>query len=251
MAHSKKKHVSRPTKNNAEQKKMEAKQEKIINIGAIVLGICLVVLIAVIIGRNSAFTTSSTGAPTETTAAPTSSFKPGDGATLDNAVATHIAVIEIQNYGTIQLELYGNSAPITVDNFVALANSGFYNGTTFHRIIEGFMMQGGAPANGDPNSVQKIPGEFKNNGFENNLLHKKGVISMARAASYNSASSQFFIMHADKTHLDGDYAAFGFVTDGIEIVDKICTDAVPTDKNGSIAADQQPVITSITITEIS
>lgn len=247
MAHSKKKHSKSPAQKAAAQKKNNAQQEKIINIGAIVLGICLIALIAVMIGSNSNIFTSNTGGtPAGTTLGASASLLPGDGATLDNAVATHLATIEIQDYGTIQLELYGNTAPVTVDNFVALAKSGFYDGLTFHRIMEGFMMQGGAGA-----SVDTIPGEFRNNGFENNLLHKRGVISMARASSYDSASSQFFIMHADKTHLDGDYAAFGYVISGIEVVDKICTDAKPTDGNGSIASDKQPIITSVTITDIS
>ena len=253
MAHSKKKHTSPLPKKKSQQRKEAAKQERIVNIGAIVLGICLIVLIAVIIANSGAFTftSSSTGTEAGTTSASTATFLPGDGATLDNAVATHTAVIEIKDYGTIQLELYGNTAPLTVENFVSLAKSGFYNGTTFHRIVEGFMMQGGAPLNGDANSVQKISGEFSANGFENNLLHKRGVISMARASSYNSASSQFFIMHTDKTHLDGEYAAFGRVIEGIDVVDNICSSAKPIDGNGGISTDQQPIITSITITELS
>lgn len=246
MAHSKKKQTKASANSNPAQKKKTAQQERIVNICAIVLGICLIGIIVVIIARSSMTFTSNSGAPVETTSSAPTSLQSGDGATLDNAVATHLATIDIQNYGTIQLELYGNSAPATVANFVALANSGYYDGLTFHRIVEGFMMQGGAGA-----SVDKIPGEFRANGFENNLLHKKGVISMARASAYDSASSQFFIMHADKTHLDGDYAAFGYVISGIEVVDKICTDAKPTDKNGSIAADKQPVITSIKVTELS
>lgn len=113
----------------------------------------------------------------------------GDGATLETAVVTHYAVIEIENYGTIKAELYGKSAPVTVANFVSLAQKGFYNGLNFHRIIEGFMMQGGAPNSVKPDAIY---GEFAENGFENNLLHLRGVLSMARTSEPDSASSQFF-----------------------------------------------------------
>ena len=178
-----------------------------------------------------------------------SDLNKGDGATLETAVATHIAKIDIQDYGTITLELYGKTAPISVRNFVTLAKSGFYNGLNFHRIIDGFMMQGGAPNENSP-TLTPIPGEFSTNGYVNNLLHKRGVISMARSSVLDSATSQFFIMQADKTHLDGKYAAFGMVIDGIEIVDAICADATPTDGNGSIAADQRPVILSVTVTRV-
>ncbi len=172
----------------------------------------------------------------------------GDGATLETAKATHYVTIEIENYGTLKGELYGNTAPISVDNFVNLAESGFYNGLTFHRIIEGFMMQGGAPKADSP-EVETIQGEFSANGIENKLLHKTGVLSMARTSVMDSATSQFFIMHKDYPSLDGKYAAFGRITEGLDIVDKICTEAEPTDGNGSIAAENQPVIKSITVTE--
>ena len=178
------------------------------------------------------------------------SSEKGDGKTLENAVATHIATIEVEGYGVITAELYGKSAPKTVANFVSLAQSGFYDGLTFHRIYAGFMIQGGDPkANGTGSSDKKITGEFISNGFENNLLHKRGVLSMARSKANDSASCQFFIMHQDAPHLDGDYAAFGFVTQGMEIVDAICADAQPIDGNGMVAYEQQPVIKSITVTE--
>ena len=161
---------------------------------------------------------------------------------------THHASIEVEGYGTIHLELYGEEAPITVKNFVHLAESGFYNGLTFHRIIEGFMVQGGDPdGNGTGGSGNNIPGEFALNGYSNSIKHERGVISMARSETYNSASSQFFIMQKAAEHLDGSYAAFGRVTSGIEIVDQLCADATPTDNNGSIAPAEQPVIKSITI----
>ena len=161
---------------------------------------------------------------------------------------TYFADIEIADYGTITVELDAKAAPITVENFVALANDGFYDGLTFHRIIYGFMMQGGDPnGNGTGGSENKITGEFSANGVENPLSHTRGAISMARAQDPNSASSQFFIVHADSEFLDGQYAAFGYVTEGIEIVDAICEDAVPVDGNGTILPDMQPVITSVTI----
>ena len=130
--------------------------------------------------------------------------------------------LKVKEYGTIQLELFPSVAPITVQNFIKLVKSGFYNGLTFHRIIEGFMIQGGDPlGNGTGGSKDKIKGEFLKNGIDNPLKHSRGVISMARSMFPDSASSQFFIMHKDAPHLDGAYAAFGVVTDGIEIVDQI------------------------------
>ena len=170
----------------------------------------------------------------------------GDGATLETAKATHYVTIEIENYGTIKAELYGKTAPISVENFVTLAESGFYNGLTFHRIISGFMMQGGAPNNSSP-KVTPIKGEFSVNGVENNLLHKRGVLSMARTDVMDSATSQFFIMHETSPHLDGKYAAFGMVTEGMDVVDAICAAARPTNNNGAIAKADQPVIKSVTV----
>ena len=162
----------------------------------------------------------------------------------------HHAEINIEDYGTVKVELDGDTAPITVGNFVALAKDGFYDGLTFHRIIDGFMIQGGDPlGNGTGGSDKTIKGEFASNGVKNDISHKKGVISMARAADPDSASSQFFIMVADTPSLDGDYAAFGHVTEGQEIVDKIAADAKPVDGNGTIPAEDQPVITGITITD--
>ena len=165
-------------------------------------------------------------------------------------VGTHHAEIDIQDYGTITVELDGDAAPITVQNFMDLANDGFYDGLTFHRIIAGFMMQGGDPnGNGTGGSGENIKGEFSANGVDNTLSHTRGAISMARSMNYDSASSQFFIMHRDYTSLDGQYAVFGYVTDGMDIVDGICESAKPTDNNGTIPAAEQPVINSITIKE--
>ena len=132
------------------------------------------------------------------------------------------AVLDIKGYGVIKVELYKEVAPITVDNFVNLVNKGFYNGLTFHRVIKGFMIQGGDPlGNGTGGPGHTIKGEFKANGVDNPISHVRGVISMARSNDYNSAGSQFFIMHKDGTYLDGNYAAFGKVIEGIEVVDAI------------------------------
>ena len=160
------------------------------------------------------------------------------------------AEITVRDYGVIKLELDEGSAPITVANFIKLAQEGFYDGLTFHRIMDGFMIQGGDPlGNGTGGSDEKIKGEFKQNGVDNPIRHIKGVISMARANAPDSASSQFFITVADDTFLDGAYAAFGRVTEGLEVAEQIAKDAKPVDNNGTIPADQQPVIESIVITD--
>ena len=172
---------------------------------------------------------------------------PEEAAELTGKVLVEIVV---KNYGTIAVELDADAAPKTVTNFVKLAKEGFYDGLTFHRIMAGFMMQGGDPlGNGTGGSDEQIFGEFAANGFENPLSHTRGTISMARAQNPNSASSQFFIVHEDSDFLDGQYAAFGYVTEGMDVVDAICTEAKPVDNNGSIPADQQPVIESITVLE--
>ena len=177
-----------------------------------------------------------------------------NGENLKKPEKTHTAKIEIENYGVIELELYGNVAPITVENFEKLANEGFYNGLTFHRIIKGFMMQGGCPkGDGTGDSGKDIKGEFTKNGVLNAITHERGVISMARSGGYpeadyyNTASCQFFIVHEYSAHLDGNYTAFGRVTSGLDIVDKICAEAKPTDGNGSIKKEEQPVIKSVTV----
>ena len=170
--------------------------------------------------------------------------------TPESTVESAVAEIVVQDYGTITVELDGEAAPVTVANFVKLAEEGFYDGLTFHRIMAGFMMQGGDPkGNGTGGSDEKIIGEFSANGIENPLSHSRGAISMARAQDPNSASSQFFIVHADSEFLDGNYAAFGYVTEGMEVVDAICEAARPIDNNGTIPAEAQPVIESITILE--
>lgn len=142
-----------------------------------------------------------------------------------------IVTIEMQNGSTIKVELYPDKAPNTVNNFISLVKSGFYDGIIFHRVIKGFMIQGGDPAGiGTGGPGYCIKGEFALNGFtQNDLKHERGVLSMARAASMDSAGSQFFIMHKNASHLDGQYAAFGKVTEGIEVVDEIAS--VSTDWN--------------------
>ena len=162
----------------------------------------------------------------------------------------HHATIEVADFGAIELELNANNTPITVSNFADLVQSGFYDGLTFHRIIGGFMIQGGDPnGDGTGGSARRIKGEFSENGIVNAIQHKRGVISMARSNDANSASSQFFIMHADSSSLDGKYAAFGRVTSGLEVIDAICEKIVPTDSNGTVPKDQQPRITSMAMVD--
>ena len=195
---------------------------------------------------------------TETTEATSAADETSDGAadTADTSedeellTGLHHVTIDVQDYGTISLELDADTAPISVTNFINLANEGFYDGLTFHRIISGFMIQGGDPnGNGTGGSEKTIKGEFSANGVENDISHVRGVISMARANDPDSGSSQFFIVHEDSTSLDGQYAAFGHVTDGMDVVDAIC-EAVPVqDKNGTVATADQPVITAVTVVD--
>ncbi len=158
-------------------------------------------------------------------------------------------LIDVKDYGKITLELDADKAPITVTNFINLVNDKFYDGITFHRIINGFMIQGGDPTGtGYSGSGKTIKGEFSDNGVENDISHVRGVISMARSGnSYDSASSQFFIVHKDSTFLDGKYAAFGYVTDGMDVVDKIAESVETKDDNGTVSKENQPVINSIRV----
>ena len=175
--------------------------------------------------------------------------KDADTSNSQYLTGKHHAEIVIAEYGKLELELDADVAPITVTNFVNLAKKGFYNGLTFHRIMSGFMIRGGDPnGDGTGGSEETIKGEFKSNGIENTMSHKRGVISMARTQNDpDSASSQFFIVQADSDFLDGDYAAFGKVTAGMDIVDKICQSVQPIDNNGTVPADQQPKITAIKV----
>lgn len=181
-----------------------------------------------------------------------------DGATVENTVldtsqeltGIHHADISIRDYGDIKVELDADTAPVTVTNFVKLAQEGFYDGLTFWRIMDGFMMQGGDPkGNGTGGSGETIKGEFSSNGVKNDISHVRGTISMARSSDPDSASSQFFIVQEDSDYLDGNYAAFGHVTSGMEIVDQICKDVPVEDDNGTVKAENQPVIEKITITD--
>lgn len=158
--------------------------------------------------------------------------------------------IEVEDFGMIKATLNGDVAPITVSNFVSLAKDGFYDGLTFHRVVEGFVIQGGDPeGNGTGGSGNQIKGEFSANGVENELSHTRGALSMARGQDYDSASSQFFIVQEDSTYLDGEYAAFGYVTEGMEVVDAICESTPVTDRIGNVEREDQPVISSIKVTE--
>ena len=227
----------------AQQKAAQAKNDKrnmIIGIIAVLL-VAAVGLWAVLGGKDKP---AENNQPQATISGPTAA------STITEKV-THNVTIEVQDYGTIKAVLYGEAAPITVENFVKLAGEGFYDGLTFHRIIDGFMIQGGDPkGNGTGGSDQTIKGEFAQNGFDNPIQHLRGVLSMARSSMPDSASSQFFIMHQVSPWLDGAYAAFGCVTEGIEVVDAICQKTPVTDGNGTVAKANQPKIVSIKVTEV-
>lgn len=193
---------------------------------------------------------NSTSASKEATVAP-ATVAPATEATADEFNYTGKKtgiVIDVKDFGKIEADLYDELAPITVENIKSLINEKFYDGLTFHRIIKGFMIQGGDPkGDGTGGAPDKIKGEFAQNGVENNLSHTRGVLSMARSNMPDSASSQFFIVHEDSTYLDGQYAAFGKVTKGMEVVDKIAETVPVTDGNGTVSKDNQPVINSIRI----
>lgn len=175
----------------------------------------------------------------------------GNGSVLEDGV-DYIAVLNIKDYGGIRFKLRPDVAPVTVENFIKLADGGFYDGLTFHRIIKDFMIQGGDPmGNGMGGARDEIYGEFASNGWESNTLsHVRGTVSMARSSDPDSASSQFFIVHGDATYLDGDYAAFGTVESGMEVVDAICDACQPIDGNGGMLPDEQPVIESLIIERV-
>lgn len=159
-----------------------------------------------------------------------------------------IVAIKVKNYGTITVKLDRTQAPKTVDNFIKLVNDHFYNGLTFHRVIDTFMIQGGDPkSDGTGGSKKTIKGEFSDNGVNNTISHTRGTISMARSSDYDSASSQFFIMQDDDTSLDGQYAAFGKVTKGMSVVDEIAWNTKTEDNNGTVKKENQPIIESIRV----
>ena len=218
------------------------------------LAALLACAVAVTVGCGSAAQEGSAGG-SQTSSSDASSASSSDiidSVADDDPYGTgvHHATIEVEGYGTIEVALNANVAPITVSNFCRLASEGFYDGLTFHRVISGFMIQGGDPnGDGTGGSDQCIKGEFEANGVKNSLPHTRGTISMARSQSYNSASSQFFIMQKDTDSLNGKYAAFGNVTSGMDVVDAICENTPTTDSNGTVPKESQPKIAKITITD--
>ena len=211
--------------------------------------ICVAMLAAIFTGCNKT-------TPYDTTA----TSGGGDSASGEGNTTTdiellsgkHYVEIDVKDYGLIKCELDADTAPITVTNFIGLVESGFYDGLTFHRIIDGFMVQGGDPkGDGTGGSGTNIKGEFSANGVENDILHVRGTVSMARASDPNSASSQFFIVQQDYSYGDGQYAGFGTVLEGMEVVDALCADAASMgpDGNGIIPRENQPVINSIKVVE--
>ena len=167
------------------------------------------------------------------------------GKEVQSMSKNRIAVFET-NMGTFEIELFEDKAPITTGNFIDLAEHNFYDGLIFHRVIDGFMIQGGDPkGDGTGGSKETIKGEFSDNGVKNPLSHTRGALSMARSQDNDSASSQFFIVQSDSTYLDGQYAVFGYVYEGMDIVDQICKDVKVEDNNGTVKKENQPVIESI------
>lgn len=219
----------------------------------IIIGIIVVLVLALIIGVVAVTSNNKENAKgnvQNVTENKQNNNQENDNKEENNMYSTgkHHAEMIVKDYGTIELELDADIAPITVANFAKLVNEGFYNGLTFHRIISGFMIQGGDPlGNGTGGSKDNIKGEFLANGVNNTIYHKRGVISMARSSAYNSASSQFFIVHENSTFLDGQYAGFGYVTSGMEIVDKICENISVEDNNGTVLKENQPVIEKISM----
>lgn len=217
-------------------------------------GALLVALFAVLLA--AIFALSGCGSPDATT---TEGGAADDAASAQDAVdpddpyatGVHHARIEVEGYGTIEVALNANAAPVTVSNFCHLAEDGFYDGLTFHRVVPGFVIQGGDPAgDGTGGSGETIKGEFSDNGVENSIPHVRGTISMARASDYDSASSQFFICIDTASSLDGQYAAFGNVTSGMEVVDAICAGVPVADEvSGLVAAEDQPVIASVEVVD--
>ena len=211
--------------------------------------VCAMICILLVLTAGCAKSNETVQQSDEAAPKPSEAVQQSDEAEPQSIGKVHVA-IDVKDYGTITVELDGDSAPITVSNFVDLVKKGFYDGLTFHRIMTGFMIQGGDPkGTGKGGSDKTIKGEFSLNGVDNPLSHTRGAISMARSKAYDSASSQFFIVHEDSTFLDGQYAAFGYVTDGMDIVDKICADTPVVDDNGTVEKEHQPVIKSIKIVD--
>ena len=234
---------------SGKKKKNISKQEQKAKQGKMIVAAAAVLMAVGILGIVISTVKERKGTPAAQSAAGTAGA--GDLiVSADGLTVSHYADVEVEDYGTVTLALDRSIAPATVDNFVKLAESGFYDGLTFHRIMDGFMIQGGDPnGDGTGGSGETVKGEFSENGVENPISHVRGAVSMARSQDMDSASSQFFIVQADSTFLDGSYAGFGFVTEGMDVVDRISGEAKPTDNNGTIPKDQQPVIKSITIRE--
>lgn len=214
---------------------------------AMTAALCCILLLAGCGGSGTAQSSQESGNKEETASAEAQTENTAEQ--VDTSAMDHVR-INVKDYGTITVALDSEAAPVTVENFEKLVKEGFYDGLTFHRIMDGFMIQGGDPlGNGTGGSDETIVGEFASNGHDNPISHVKGVISMARAQNPDSASSQFFITVADSTFLDGEYAAFGYVTEGMEIADQIARDAEPIDGNGTIPPEAQPVIESMEMVE--
>lgn len=249
------------------KKKAPTKSDTVMNIITVVLIVLIIAAACVFVYDKIKDNRDTDGEPTGTTSTD-GEYTSGDGGketddkkeevesvTVDftkEYTATHYVEMEFEALGTVKLELDATKAPITVENFVKLAKSGFYDGLTIHRAQDGFVIQGGDPlGNGYGGSDESIKGEFAANGVANPLTHTRGAISMARSEDPNSASSQFFIVQEDiaKESLDGLYAAFGYVVEGMEIVDKICLETEPAGSKGMLAKEDQPVIKKVTVTE--
>ena len=240
-SNNKKKKHREPVKSKAQIKAEEEARAKEFNKKAIIISAIAIVLIAAII---------------TTICIIVSNYNPLDKYTEDTSTEKkdlYYVAMNIKDHGVIIVELDAKAAPKTVENFVKLVREDFYDGLTFHRVIENFMIQGGDPnANGTGGSSNKIVGEFLNNGYNNPIKHERGVISMARSDSYNSASSQFFICNANSasvSNLDYKYAAFGHVVEGLDVVDAITTGTAKYgDSNGAIAKkSNQAVITEMKV----
>ena len=209
-----------------------------------------VVMVAVLVFALCSCTGGGTAPSPTPVTTPKASPSPTPEVSANPDMTKTKVTIEMEDGGIIKAELYPEIAPITVENFQNLVAEGFYDGLTFHRVIGGFMIQGGDPlGNGTGGSDKNIKGEFSKNGVANDLEHTRGVLSMARSDAMNSASSQFFIMHEDSPHLDGSYASFGKVTEGMEVVDEIVENTLVEDGNGTVLPENQPKIKTITIEE--
>lgn len=213
------------------------------------LFLAVLVAAAVLSGCKKEANAETTPEPVQTESRTETAAEPAESGAVVAGEKPQVK-IHIKDYGVITAQLEPDVAPITVENFLKLAKDGFYDGLTFHRIISGFMIQGGDPlGNGMGGSEQMIKGEFSGNGVENPLSHTRGALSMARAQNKDSASSQFFIVHKDSDFLNGDYAVFGYVTEGMDVVDKICDNVAVEDSNGTVKKENQPVIERVEVVE--